>query len=217
MSQTHSNCSAANHERKPYDCYKKKFGKCKLNRYHPTMCIDEMNYYINRSHRCVYMVLEHLFLAKLNEDQMAAFFDYLLSSTVQLYLNTEDEIGEPTTPVKYFRQEIIKILGYYNENPPDNNKYASDLKEMEAFIKLATGTADPEPRTMSDKSKDILHPITSQLFCQYPDYELYNDEHGEPYDNFPIQGNTRHSHFMDAANTWMSYADHEYLGVFPTE
>lgn len=186
----------------------KKGTACHRNPHNPAICYDMLNYYIQRSFDCLEIVLDHLFHMhiksnpRFEEHEMAAWFDYLLSTPVQRYLNA----SPCNAAITYFRQEINCLLGYYAEHPPTNNKFASDLAEMKVVLNVEPGVLDPELRTLSDKSSDILYPFTA-----YPignqEYTLYAyDELGEPCEN-AIEEKTCYYHVMLAATVWDSYLD----------
>jgi len=167
------------------------------------MCQHEIEYYINRSNTCVSHVLQHLLFAQniKEEDEMAALFDYMSTNVVQWYLNLNEN-----TLCCEIRTKILNQIDFYKTNPPANNKFASDLAELEEMLKVEPGIIDPYLKTMSNKSSQILYPYTSQKPTNetYRDY-AYNSD-GDACEN-SVQELTCYYHLMIAANNWSKKLD----------
>jgi len=191
----------------------------------PPMCGEEEMYYFSRTISNVYTVLSYLLKkntdSKFGEHEMAALVEYMLTSAVQGVINKhlnpyydhdEEEGGEET-----LRKKIQAVLDDYKDTPPMNNKFASDLTELEALLDDGPKSiAQIQDRQLSDKACDILYPFT----CQPPtdkEYEWYAyDQYDEPCENL-IKDKTCYYHLMVAHNVCYSYLDHIKFRVLPAE
>ena len=163
------------------------------------ICKHEAIYFIDRYQTCARLGLQYLLDQNFDDEaEMEAVFDYMLSTPIQLFLNFND-----TASCTEIRTKIQKQIEFYKINPPTNNKFASDIYEMENMLKAERGYANSVPRTMSYKSKNILYPYTNQsptddIYTQY----AYDNENRKCFD--AIQDLTRYYHIMFAGNYWLS-------------
>ena len=213
----------ANHERKPYvckcECVYTPIGNDKMP---SPLCAEEEMYYFSRTATNVYTMLSYLLQedarGKFEEHEMAAFVEYMLTSSVQGVINKhlnpyydhdEDEHDEA------LRENIQNILDDYKDTPPTNNKFASELKELESLLDDGPKSISQiQDRQLSDKACDILYPFTATHPTD-EEYELYAyDQYNEPCEN-SIKDKTRYYHLMVAHNVWHSYLDHLKYRMLP--
>ena len=188
------------------------------------MCDEEKLYYFSRTATNVYNVLSYLLQedahSKFEEHEMAALVEYMLTSAVQGVINKHlnpyydyDEKGYEET----LRKNIQNILDDYNAAPPTNNKFASELKELESLLDNGPKSiAQIQDRQLSVKACDILYPFTSTQPTdeeyQWYAYDIYN----EPCED-SIKEQTCYYHLMVAHNVWHSYLDHLKYRMLPSE